>query len=433
MTILLRTTLLGSASALVLATAAAADCPAVTVADMGGLTPAFPQQFELAEFETAADCTLALSENPAIEALNARIFGNAELPPLAERLPAEPLVVAPYRAIGGYGGVIQGTSRATEAGTSDLLSVRHVNLVRYADDLQTIVPNVARGWDWNEDFTELTFHLRAGHRWSDGEPFTAHDIAFWYNELILNPGVYETTPSRWLFAGEPAVVEALDDTTVVFRFPVPAPGILNRFAVDYGQPFQPRHFLGQFMDRHNAEAQARRQELGFAGESEAVNFFYGPSDWKDIPTPLLRDATRIERIGRAVVPTLESHIVIEDTAQGRRMVANPYFHMVDTAGQQLPYIPEIVETYVPEREVNMLRMINGQVHWKQQAVFLDDFPVLAENAERANITVALAPAPGSMTYYAFNRGHNDPVLREVFGDPRFSVAMSIAMDRDEIN
>ncbi len=326
MTTSLRIMLLGGASALVLASAAAASstpCPAITVADMGGLTPAFPQQFELAEFQAAANCTLSFSENPEIAALNARIFGNGELPPVSERLPAEPLVVVPYREIGTYGGAIDGTSRATEAGTSDLLSVRHVNLVRYSDDLKTIVPNVARRWEWNEDFTELTFHLRAGHRWSDGHPFTAHDIAFWYNDLILNPEIYPTTPSRWLFGGKPAVVEALNDTTVVFRFPVPAPGILNRFAVDYGQPFQPRHFLGQFMDRYNPNAAARRAELGFASEGEAVNFFYGPSDWKDIPTPLLRDPARIPAIGRAVVPTLESHIVVEDTAQGRRLWPTP--------------------------------------------------------------------------------------------------------------
>ena len=136
MTRSLKISLLGSASALLLAAApAAADCPAVTVADMGGLTPAFPQQFELAEFQQAADCSLGFSENPDIAALNARIQGNPELPTLDERMLAEPLVVAPYTSIGTYGGALQGTSRATESGTSDLLSVRHVNLVRYADDL----------------------------------------------------------------------------------------------------------------------------------------------------------------------------------------------------------------------------------------------------------------------------------------------------------
>ena len=108
---------------------------------MGGLTSAYPQQFELAEFQQAANCTLELAENPEIAALNARIMGNGDLPPLAERLPSEPLVVAPYTAIGNYGGTLMGTSRATESGTSDLLSVRHVNLVRYSDDLQTLVPN----------------------------------------------------------------------------------------------------------------------------------------------------------------------------------------------------------------------------------------------------------------------------------------------------
>ncbi|TVQ54430.1 MAG: ABC transporter substrate-binding protein [Rhodobacteraceae bacterium] len=429
----LRALLLGGAASATLAAAASAACPAVTVADMQGLSPAFPQQFELAEFEAAASCTLSFAENPEIASFNARILGNPDLPPLAERLPAEPLVVAPYTAIGVYGGVIAGTSRATEAGTSDLLSVRHVNLVRYSDDLQTIVPNVAKAWAWNDDFTVLTFRLREGHRWSDGAPFTAHDVAFWHNDILLNPEIFPSTPARWLFSGEPAKVEAVDDVTVRFTFPAPTPGIVNRFAVDYGQAFLPRHFLGRFMDRHNADAAALRAEHGFATEAEAVNFYYGASDWKDVPSPLLKDAARARAIGVAVKPTLESHIVVEDTADGRRLVANPFFHMVDTAGNQLPYIPEIRETYVPEREVNNLRIMNGDVVWKQQAVFLDDFPLLKENEARGNYTINLAPALGENTYYSFNRGSKDPVLREIFGDPRFPRAMSLALNRDEIN
>ncbi len=430
----MRTVLLSGAASLALVSAALADCPPVTVADPQGVAAgAFPQQFELAEFQELAGCTLGFVENPDIAAFNARILGNGDLPPLAGRLPSEPLVVAPYSGIGAYGGSINGISRATESGTSDLLSMRHVNFVRYADDLQTIVPNVARAWDWNADFTVLTIHLRAGHKWSDGAPFTAHDVAFWYNDIILNEAIYPTTPGRWLFSGEPAMVEAVDETTVTFTFPVPAPGLLNRFAVDYGQPFQPRHFLGQFMERHNPDAAALWAAHGFANEGETVNFYYGASDWKDVPSALMKDADKAAAIGRGVVPTLESHILVEENSEGRRMVANPYFHMVDTQGHQLPYIPEIVESYVPEREVNLLRMMNGQVTWKQQAVFLDDFPVLKENEGRGNYTVQLAPALGSNTYYAFNRGHNDPALREVFNDARFSIAMSHAMDRDEIN
>jgi len=428
-----RAVVLAGVAASTLGSTAAAACPAATVADMKGLSPEFPQQFELAELEAKASCKLDFSTNSEIDSFNAAILGNPPLPPLAERLPEEPLVVAPYRAIGRYGGVITGLSKATEAGTSDVLSLRHVNLVRYADDLKTIVPNVARGWEWNEDFTVLTFRLRKGHKWSDGHPFTAEDVAFWYNDLILNEDVYEETPGRWLFDGEPAKVEAVDEVTVRFAFPAPQPNIINRFAVDYGQAFQPKHFLGKYMDEHNPGAAALRAEHGFASEAEAIDFYYGGSDWKDVPSPLLKDGAKARKIGVAVVPTLESHVLIEDTSDGRKLVANPYFHMVDTAGKQLPYMPEIVETYVAEREVQNLRIMNGDVVWKQQAVELVDFPLLKENEAKGDYTAALAPALGETVFYSFNRTHKDPVLREIFSDVRFSRAMSLALDREEIN
>ena len=124
-------------------------------------------------------------------ALNGRIQGNGDLPPLAERLPSEPLVMVPYDSVGSYGGELDVLSNATEAGTSDFLSVRHVNLVRYSDDLQTIVPNIAKSWEWNADFTQLTFKLRAGHKWSDGAPFTSADVKFWYDNLALDSKVIE--------------------------------------------------------------------------------------------------------------------------------------------------------------------------------------------------------------------------------------------------
>ena len=408
-------------------TAQAQACPSVTLADPQGLESAFPGQFERAEFEAAAGCTLTFQENPEIAALNDRIGGNAALPGVAERLPAEPLVIAPFEAIGNYGGVLNGLSNATEAGTSDLLSVRHVNLVRYSDDLQTVVPNIARDWRWNDDYTELTITLRAGHRWSDGAPFTAHDIVFWYEDLILNDEIYPETPSRWLFEGEPMGIEAVDDATVVMRFPVPAPGIVNRFAIDYGQPFQPRHFLAPMHIDHNPDADAEAVAAGYEGWADRVNNFYGGSDWKDVPSPLIDGSETV------VVPTLESHILIEETATGRHLVANPYFHMVDTAGNQLPYINEIDEQYVPDAEVRNLMITNGEVDYKTQAIFIENFPLYKENEANGNYTVHLAPGLGDNVFYSFNVNHQDPEMRRIFEDLRFRRAMSLAIDRDEIN
>lgn len=425
--------LLSGAALAVLATPALANCPAVTVSDMKGLTADYPQQFELAEFEEKGSCALTFSQNPAINDLNSKIQGNGDLANVAERLPAEPLVVAPYEAIGTYGGTLTGLSRGTESGTSDLLSIRHVNLVRYSDDLQTIVPNVAKSWSWNDDFTELTFQLRDGHKWSDGAPFTAEDVAFWYNDVLMNPNVIEKAPGRWLFDGKPATVEAVDPTTVKFTFPVAQPNLLNRWAIDYGQTFLPKHFLGRYLDKYNENAADLRTADGFANQAEAVNFFYGNSDWTDVPSPLMKDAEKVKNIGVAVKPTLESHILVEENTEGRKLVANPYFHMVDTAGNQLPYISEINEEYVPEREVVNLRIINGDVTWKQQAMQLNDFPLLKENEAKGNYTAALAPTLGQSPFYSFNRTHKDPVLREIFSDPRFSQALSMGLNRDEIN
>ena len=407
--------------------AAQAACPAVTVADSMGISGEYPQQFELAEFESKANCELSFSENPAIGDLNAMITGNGALGAVAERLPAEPLVVAPYNEIGQYGGTLEGLAKATESGTSDLLSLRHVNLMRYADDLQTVVPNIAQSWSWNDDFTQLTVELREGHKWSDGAPFTAEDVVFWYEDLILNDKIYPKTPGRWLFAGNPMKVEATSPTTVTMTFPVPTPGIVNRFATDYGQPFQPKHFLSKMHIKYNPDADAMAKEKGFEDWAAWLNSYYGGSDWKDVPSPMLKGTDR------QVVPTLESHIVVEETATGRRMAANPYFHMVDTAGNQLPYINEINETYVADKEVQNLKITNGEVTYKQQAIFIEDFPLLKENEERGGYQVDLAPAIGENVFVAVNLTHKDEVLRGVFNNLKFREALSLAIDRDEIN
>ena len=108
--------LLSGVAMLVLPAAAYANCPAITMGDsMGVAAGAFPQQYELSEFEAAAGCSMEFSENPAIGDLNARIAGNPALPPLADRLPSEPLVVVPYDSVGHYGGTFDALSNATEA------------------------------------------------------------------------------------------------------------------------------------------------------------------------------------------------------------------------------------------------------------------------------------------------------------------------------
>jgi len=304
-----------------LAGAANAGCPGITLADMQGVAPGtFPQQFELAAYQANANCTMEFTGNPDSAALNARIMGNGDLPDMAGRLPSEPLVVVPYDEIGTYGGTLDALSNATEAGTSDFMSIRHVNLVRYSDDLQTIVPNIAKGWEWNEDFTQLTFFLRKGHKWSDGSDFGARDVKFWYDNLANDSNVREKPKDYVLVGGEVMDLVVVDAQTIQFNLPSPKPGLLSHFANHYAQGFQPMEFLGQFHPDIDPNADANAQAVGFENGYDAIKGYYGNSDWMDTPTPMLTKPDLVAGLPAATVPTLESHIIILENKIGRAHV-----------------------------------------------------------------------------------------------------------------
>ncbi|MDA0967793.1 MAG: ABC transporter substrate-binding protein [Proteobacteria bacterium] len=392
----------------------------------------YPQQYELSEFESAAGCKMQFSENPNITSINATIQGNKGLAAVADRLPDEPLVVVPYDSIGSYGGTIKFLSNATEAGTSDMLSTRHVNLVRFADDLSTIVPNVAKDYEWNDDFTTLTFMLRKGHKWSNGEPFTARDVEFWYEDLMMNTNIREKPYPYLLVGGEPMTVDVIDDTTVRFNLPSPFPGLLATLAWTYNQAFMPAHFLEQFHPEIDSNADANAQALGFEDGWDALAAYYGNSGWTDTPTPMLRNPDLVAGLEYAAYPSLEAYMTIEDTTEGRVYAANPYFHQVDTAGNQLPYIDYQNERYINENEIRLLKLVNGEVDYKSQSVQLESAPQLLDGAESGGYSLQINPGCGA-ALFSFNVTHPDLEKRKVYSDIRFRQAMSIAIDRNEIN
>jgi peptide/nickel transport system substrate-binding protein len=392
----------------------------------------YPQQYELSEYESAAGCEMKFSENPNIASINKTIQGNPSLPPVEDRLPDEPLVVVPYESVGQYGGTINFLSNATEAGTSDMLSTRHVNLLRFADDLSTIVPNVAKDYEWNDDFTTLTFTLRKGHKWSNGEPFIARDVEFWYEDLMMNPNIREKPYPYLLVGGEPMTVDVIDDQTVRFNLPSPFPGLTATIAWSYNQFFMPSHFLEQFHPEIDSNADSNAQALGFADGYDALAAYYGNSGWTDTPTPLLARPDLVDGLPYAAYPSLEAYMTIEDTTEGRVYAANPYFHQVDTAGNQLPYIDYQNERYINENEIRLLKLVNGEVDYKSQSVQLESAPQLLDGADAGGYQVQINPGCGA-ALFSFNVTHPDPEKRKVYGDIRFRQAMSIAMNRDEIN
>ncbi len=163
-----------------------------------------------------------------------------------------------------------------------------------------------------------------------------------------------------------------------------------------------------------------------------IKAYFGNSDWTDTPSALLSAPDRVANLPVDVVPTLESHIYISDTPEGRHLVANPYFHQVDTAGNQLPYINEHDEVYIPDNEVRILKLVNGEADYKMQGVSLPSAPLLLENREAGDYSIDLAPRVGVVSF-TFNVTSPDLEKRKVFGDLRFRQAMSLSINREELN
>jgi peptide/nickel transport system substrate-binding protein len=398
-------------------TSAAGKYP--TVANPMGCKSEYPGQLELEEAMKFFGSKLTFHENPLFK----EKVKNGEFPAVEKRLSEEPLILMPPHDIGKYGGTLRGVSRALESGTSEILSWRMVNLVRLSDDLHTMVPNVAKSWKWNNDYTEITFKLRKGHKWSDGEPFTAEDVAFHLNDIINNKDLYPQMPHYWVVGGKPVEIEKIDDTTFKFVFAKPNPGFLfSPYASGYFVPWAPKHFLKKFLMKYNPDADKNAKKLGF--DSWVAHLFVRWNKWKDSLTS--------SPYGFGV-PTLESHILkVEPNTQRRIYIANPYYFKVDTAGNQLPYINEQYERFIKDKSVILMEIMNKNIDQKAQSVSLSAYPVLKENEAKGNYRVSLPPGQTGADM-VFNQTHKDPVLRKIYGDIRFRQAMSLAMNRDEIN
>lgn len=395
--------------------ALAGDFP--TVADPKGIKTEFPQQLELDKYEKQTGKKLTFNENP----LFAEKVKKGELPAVEKRLPAEPLVVMPYNEIGKYGGKLRGICIAYESGTSEVMAWRQANIVRFSDDVRTIVPNVAKSWKWNDDYTEITFTLRKGHRWSDGAPFTTEDVVFYMNDIILNKEIHKATPSPW--GGVGASVEKIDDVTVKFKFKKPYTGLLYYLGGggSYFVPWAPKHFLKQYHIKYNPKASEEAKKNGFdTWVQQFGNYF---NKWKD---------AIVSGPAGMKVPTLESHIMKEEINTQRRIyIANPYYFKIDTAGNQLPYIDIQHERFL-EKQLWPLEIMNGNVDQKSQNMPLDIFPTLKENEKKGNYTLQLPPGQAGPTLI-FNQTDKDPVLKKIYADVRFRYAMSLAINRDEVN
>ena len=154
---------------------------------------------------------------------------SGKLEPVEERLPKEPLVIEPNHEIGQYGGTLTLGSVSVEPviGVSPsqwspaLQSIQEYMLLLNRDLTEGTIPNIAKNWKFSEGGKVLTLYLREGMKWSDGHPFTADDILFWYKDVIQNKDITPVIPSWLKVEGKMAKIEKVDDYTVRYKFAAP--------------------------------------------------------------------------------------------------------------------------------------------------------------------------------------------------------------------
>lgn len=354
----------------------------------------------------------------------AQLVKEGKLPPLEERLPkAEDIMIEPVvEEIGQYGG----DWKMPWTGVPDKWGVGQPTeeaLFRFNKEGNKVEPNVAKSYEVNEDSTVFTIHLREGMKWSDGVPFTADDVLFYWEHMLtketFGKKIYDAYYSVDPVTGDRALAEVkkVDDYTFTVTHKYPNVMFLERVAIDNKWFFAPAHFhktiLPEFVG--DAKTQEITKEWGYEDPKvflTETGYYY----WMHYQ-----------------IPTLRAWVAKNDPNSDQFiMERNPYYWKTDEQGKQLPYLDRIVATKIQDPSQKTLGTLAGDYN----LVTFDakDFVVLKENEAKGDYRLVPWTQPTwSSSGVQLNQTTEDPNLRKLFQDPKFREALSIGVDRTQIS
>lgn len=363
--------------------------------------------------QPAAAAESAMDDTHEAPMLHEKVLAG-ELPPLDERIPAEPLVIEPYNEIGQYGGTWHRFDTST-TGDHLTMAMYGYSPVHWVKDGLDKRPGLAKGWDFNEDKTEYTLSFREGTKWSDGEPFTVDDFLYWWEDMVLNSDHSDVPPDYLISGGKTAEISKVDDYTLKFTFAAPSPLFLDRLAMwpngmlpGSERLFVPKHYASQFHPKYNSEYTT------YEMHDEKI-------DWRANPE----------------TPVLNPWMPVEYEAGTRlKLERNPYYYAVDTAGNQLPYIDNIDVTYIENLEVSKLRLLAGEQEICGRPCTsqpLSELSVFRDAEATVGLKTYLWDSGGGTGVMVYpNWTHTDPQKRELYRNRDFRLALSHAIDRDKV-
>ena len=276
------------------------------------------------------------------------------------------------------------------------------SLVEFNLETYALEPGLAESWEISEDGTEYTFHLREGVTWHDGEPFTADDVIFTYEQIITNPEARAGDAAQFVFTvdGEQRNVEfeKVDDMTVRMTLPAPSAAFL----------LQQRFFI---MPEH------RLFNLSMEGGGE-------PAD--------INEAWPTDVDLSEVVGTGPYRLASYTPGQQVTLERNENYWKVDSEGTQLPYVETLQYLIVRGTEAETAQFLAGNLDALNiSGAQFPDFK--SREVEGADFRVIASEALfGSPPHLAFNFDVEDRALAEAFSSVEFRRAMEYAVDRQRI-
>lgn len=398
-----------------------------------------------------------------------------ELPPVKERLPEQPKLtdeIAPEYLdyeIGNYGGTLKHVTSNVNWDADVFVACNEALFTCQSVNSGTITPNLLQDVEIGGNNTDFTFTLRKGLKWSNGAEVTMEDFRFTFEDVIfneiLNPVVSAKMRSGGSSSGNPLTFEVIDDQHFKISFDEPYGGFLVAISIagwaGYTDYLKPAEYLKPFhigyadeihgsVEAFYAFIQPYATILGYddATEQDVWTYVFHRIDVQNweitdatdvLATEFFKDAGH-----ETNMPMLYAWIMSSADGAITTWTRNPYYHKVDAAGNQLPYIDYLTSMLVQDSEMVQMGYITGDADFGQGVTMIDNISLYRESAETSGNTAYVTNNHTNPTsfYVNINYGLNadgtvkeDELSRawqEVVTLPAFRKALTLAIDAEEI-
>jgi len=355
----------------------------------------------------------------------ASLVREGRLPPVARRTGPEPVVMEGVDGVGRYGGTWQRLANSFDDFKTIYWRLSGSNLVRWSPQGYPLVPHIAKSWTVSPDQRVYTFELRRGMRWSDGQPVTSDDIVYWYEHEIK----YFNVQPKFLRAGATqGHVSKIDERHVRFEFVQPNPLFLDRLAStgmnyeDHTEHIVPAHYLRKYHPALGDPEVVRRAMEAFELAS---------------PVAVYR---KIKHYMNPEHPRLWPWVLqTYNPTTPQILVRNPYYWVVDTHGNQLPYLDRLVID-IKTNNLIAAAAANGELSMQDRHIRYEDHTLLLSGATRHGYDVYhWKPSTQSLfTVFPNLNRRIDPrrpetaLKHRLLNETRFRQALSLAINRRDI-